>query len=191
MDGHQHLGYELLRLSSTPSSPLGSFSETGPGKVRPDAEGFEARKFGSRFMGFGSSNMLEEKLKESPAVSPRQYSGLPPQYPRPSSVFSSSAMEGSYGTVGSTAMDHHQSQPKLNSPNLARLSSSPPGLFSHLSAQNGKLPVLHGSNDADGLQAFISHFSCHFPAITILDLTAVIDSVISKIVYFCFTFILN
>lgn len=138
-ESHQQLGYGLLRFRSDTSSLLGSFAENGAGKASPASEGFEADKFGSRFMGFSSSsNMVEEKLKESPVASPRGYTGLPPQYPRPSSGLSSPAMEASYGTVGSLGMDQRQMQPKMNSCNLARQSSSPAGLFSQLSTQNGE-----------------------------------------------------
>ncbi|KAK4800241.1 hypothetical protein SAY86_025606 [Trapa natans] len=57
--------------------------------------------------------------------------------PRRSLVSSSTALEGSYGAMDSTAADH-QSQYKLSNPNLERQSSSPSsGLFSQLSPQNG------------------------------------------------------
>ncbi|KAK4798442.1 hypothetical protein SAY86_030768 [Trapa natans] len=139
----QQLGYGLLRFRSAPSSLPRSFSEAGLGKADPTSEGsFEADKFGSRFMGFGNGNssLFEEKaMKESPAVSPRGYTGLPLQYPRQSSSsLSSSAVEASYGSAGSSlAMDHHQSQNKSISSNISRQSSSPPSLFSQISTQNG------------------------------------------------------
>ncbi|KAK4749493.1 hypothetical protein SAY87_026942 [Trapa incisa] len=57
--------------------------------------------------------------------------------PRRSLVSSSTALEGSYGAMDSTAADH-QSQYKLSNPNLERQSSSPSsGLFSQLFPQNG------------------------------------------------------
>ncbi|CBI29901.3 unnamed protein product, partial [Vitis vinifera] len=58
-------------------------------------------------------------------------SQLPPQYPRQSSSTSSSAMDGSYGVVNSNNMEAKQGS------SLVRQSSSPAGLFSHLSGQNG------------------------------------------------------
>lgn len=168
MDSQQQLGYGLLRFRSASSFLLGSFAETGPGKLTPAPEGFEAQKLGSRFMGFSSSNMFDERLKESPAASPHGYTGLPLQYRRPSSVSSSSVMEGSYGTVGSMGMEP-QSQPKLNSSDLARHSCSPPGLFTQPSTKNGKFLALHSPQDTVGLQIalFLS-----FPALANLDLTA-------------------
>ncbi|PKI72200.1 transcription factor bHLH130-like [Punica granatum] len=136
----QQLGYGLLRFRSASSYLLGGFAETGPGKVSLGAEGLEAEKFGSRFMGFSGADVFEEKPKQSPGISPRGYSGLPPQYPRPSSGLSSSPLEGAYTGVGPMGVDH-QSQPKLNSSNLARQSSSPAGLFSQVSNQNGYASV--------------------------------------------------
>ncbi|CAJ2673141.1 unnamed protein product [Trifolium pratense] len=65
--------------------------------------------------------------------------GLPPHYPRHGSAAatSSSAMDGSFGLVGSLGMDHETSSHKSFGSNLLRQGSSPAGLFSNISFQNG------------------------------------------------------
>lgn len=163
-ESHQQLGYGLLRFRSAPSSLLRNFSVAGPAKVDPTSDKFVAEKFGSRSMGFSSSSMFEEKLKESPPVSPRGYTGLPPQYPRPSSGLSSSAMEASYGTAGSLGLDQ-QTQNKLNSSNLARQSSSPPGLFSELSTQNGEFLEVLMQCLGQSQALYHIFFPCTFPVL--------------------------
>ncbi|PNX81357.1 hypothetical protein L195_g037375 [Trifolium pratense] len=66
--------------------------------------------------------------------------GLPPHYPRHGSAAatSSSAMDGSFGLVGSLGMDHETSSHKSFGSNLLRQGSSPAGLFSNISFQNGQ-----------------------------------------------------
>ncbi|CAK7342436.1 unnamed protein product [Dovyalis caffra] len=79
----------------------------------------------------------------------RSYSGLPPHYPRQSSVTSTSAMDSSYGLIGSISMGHHEQIKRVDS-NLARQNSSPAGLFGNLSVQNG-YPTIKGVGNYSGL----------------------------------------
>lgn len=109
----------LLRFRSAPSSLLDNFTDDGDAihKGANLCDDFESE----RFMGCGG-------FQDSAASCQIQ---LPPQYPRQSSSTSSSAMDGSYGVVNSNNMEAKQGS------SLVRQSSSPAGLFSHLSPQNG------------------------------------------------------
>ncbi|XWS43203.1 hypothetical protein CRYUN_Cryun16bG0082500 [Craigia yunnanensis] len=85
----------------------------------------------------GGDSEIEVKSGTESAVnygnSRQGYSGLPPHYPRQSCATSSSAMDSSYELLG---MDH-RSQGKPVTSSLMRQSSSPPGLFTNFSIQNG------------------------------------------------------
>lgn len=109
----------LLRFRSAPSSLLANFTDSGDGvhKGANLCDDFESERF-MPCGGFQDSAMSCQ-------------SQLPPQYPRQSSSTSSSAMDGSYGVVNSNNMEAKQGS------SLVRQSSSPAGLFSHLSGQNG------------------------------------------------------
>ncbi|XP_030515243.2 transcription factor bHLH130 [Rhodamnia argentea] len=158
----QPSSYGLLRFRTTPSSLLEDFAEGGAIKVGL-SEGYEADKFSSRFLGYGgncrgsgspSLQVFDEKSPPSTAAeaavgsfanSPRGGYALPPQYPRQSSGMSSSAMDSSYGVLSSMATDRH-TQVKPGDSSIARQGSSPSGLFSDLSAQNG-FPAMRGTTN--------------------------------------------
>ncbi|KAF8043838.1 hypothetical protein BT93_A1984 [Corymbia citriodora subsp. variegata] len=151
----QPSSYGLLRFRTAPSSVLENFGEGGAAKAGL-SEGYEADKFGSRFLSYGgagresgspSLQVFDEKSPPSTAAeaaavgsyanSPRGGGyALPPHYPRQGSGMSSSAMDSSYGVLSSMATDR-QTQVKPGDSSIARQASSPPGLFSDLSAQNG------------------------------------------------------
>ncbi|OIT04319.1 PREDICTED: transcription factor bHLH130-like isoform X2 [Nicotiana attenuata] len=99
----------LLRFSSAPSYFLANFTD----KVVKNGN---------------YKNGLSSKLNLGSSLGLNN-SQLPPPYPRHNS------MEKGYKVVSSMEMDH-QRQNKLGS-NLMRQNSSPAGLFSHLSSQNG------------------------------------------------------
>ncbi|KAE8683593.1 bHLH130 protein [Hibiscus syriacus] len=138
MDSSNHQSYqnqnnqsnpELLRFRSAPSSLLSNFTDTVDCGVNKG--GFDI----SRFMnssGGGGNGEIEDKSGSESAVSyassTPSFSGLLPQYPR-----HSSAMDSSYDLLG---MDQ-QSRGKPDTSSLVRQSSSPPGLFTNLSVQNG------------------------------------------------------
>lgn len=144
----------LLRFRSAPSSLLANFNENSDlGLIgKNPIEGSESERLFSRFANYTHTNdsdswpssfqelddkstvtATEAAVTESRMSSQQQgYSGLPPHYPRQSSF------NGSYGLVGSAAMNHH-TQPKAVHSNLVRQSSSPAGLFSNCSVQNGNL----------------------------------------------------
>ncbi|XP_015582853.1 transcription factor bHLH130 isoform X2 [Ricinus communis] len=118
----------LLRFRSAPSSFLANFNDNGVTS-------------NNSVMGFQE---LEDKsavrVREVGAVvnyanSTQSYSGLPPHYPRhtnSSAATSSSAMDSSFGLIGSMAMGgHHEQEAKRVDSNLARQSSSPAGLFGY------------------------------------------------------------
>ncbi|XP_022766751.1 transcription factor bHLH130-like [Durio zibethinus] len=145
MDSSAHQSYQnqtnqpnsgLLRFRSAPSSLLANFTNSldcGISKGSIDSE-----RSISRFMNSsGGDREIEDKSGTETAVNyanPQQsYSGLPPHYPRQSSATSSSTMDSSYELLG---MDHHsQGKPFISS--LMRQSSSPAGLFTNFSVQNG------------------------------------------------------
>ena len=157
MDSNTHDNYlpqhqpssGLLRFRSAPSSVLANFMET-EAEVSADSdankanftEGSESERFISRFLNYGTSNTdsIAMKRESSNSHSQAQQQGysasLPPHYPRQSLSPTAMDDDGSYGLVGSMAMDHDV-QSKTGNPNIIRQSSSPAGLFSHLSVQNG------------------------------------------------------
>ncbi|KAK6232255.1 hypothetical protein SCA6_002328 [Theobroma cacao] len=145
MDSSTHQSYQnqnnqpnsgLLRFRSAPSSLLANFTNNLDCGVNKGS--FESDRLISRFMNSsGGNSEIEDKSGTEVGVnyanSQQSYSGLPPHYPRQSSAASSSAMDSSYELLG---MDHH-SQGKPITSSLMRQSSSPPGLFTNLSVQNG------------------------------------------------------
>lgn len=176
----------LLRFRSAPSSLLSNL--TTPSKGNNLWEGPESEeRFVSRFVSYGtdsSSNDISaspsfQELEENNKSCSKALSGmnsqqqqqgygsrlgLPPHYPRHGSAAtttSSSAMDGSFGLVGSLGMDHEVPPHKGFGSHLLRQGSSPAGLFSNnnISFQNGigfvlVLLCFHFSFDA------ASSFSC-------------------------------
>ncbi|XP_061365230.1 transcription factor bHLH130-like [Gastrolobium bilobum] len=157
---HNQPNSGLLRFRSAPSSLLANLTPSSAAAVVNKGnnlwEGLESERLISRFTSYGGSDRsndtsasssfqeIEEK-KPSPKVLSRMNSqqqgygggGLPPHYPRHgSSATSSSALDGSFGLVGSLGMDHEAPNKNFGS-NLLRQSSSPAGLFSNISFQNG------------------------------------------------------
>ncbi|GMY14160.1 transcription factor bHLH130 [Fagus crenata] len=128
----------LLRFRSAPSSLLANFmeseAEVDVGSVANKGnftEGSEPERLISRFLNYGSNtDSVAMKRVSSHSQAQQGYSAsLPPHYPR----HSPTAMDdGSYGLVGSMAIDHDVQAKPVN-PNIVRQSSSPAGLFS----QNG------------------------------------------------------
>lgn len=116
----------LLRFRSAPSSLLSNFADNrvDHGSILHCQE-FEDK----------STARVKEEAASYVNLS-RSYSGLPPHYPRQSSATSSSAMDSSYGLIGSMAMSHHEHVKRVDS-SLAGQNSSPAGLFENLSVQNG------------------------------------------------------
>ena len=144
----------LLRFRSAPSSLLVNFTEEGDcGGVNKNSscDGIESERLFSRFVNYSGTNdsvsspsfqEFDDKstvmAAENRMNSQQQgYTGLPPHYPRHASNTSASAMEsGSFGLVNSMTMDRHTQAKTVNS-NLARQNSTPAGLFSQISVQNG------------------------------------------------------
>lgn len=152
----------LLRFRSAPSSLLVNFTTNGDGGVNKNnsLEGSDSERLFSRFVntnnnGSESSPSFQDlddgggdDDKSSVMASQQRLyytSGLPPHYPRQSSSTTNgtSAMDtnsnGSFGLVGSLAMDNNNNSQanKAIGSNLVRQSSSPAGLFSHISVPNG------------------------------------------------------
>ncbi|KAJ7972265.1 transcription factor bHLH [Quillaja saponaria] len=174
MDSNSHQSYQtqqqqnhipnsgLLRFRSAPSSVFGSYAEgidSGTvGKGNP-IEGSESERLISRFVNYSDDNdssspSFEEFEDKSPEavvnrMNPEQsYTGLPPHYPRHNST-TSSAVDNSYGMVSSMEMDN-QTQSKSFNSHLLRQSSSPAGLFSNISFQNG-FATIKGVGDYSGV----------------------------------------
>lgn len=105
----------LLRFRSAPSSVLENFTH-GVEKSGGSGSRFNLGSINGGLVSQGSLN-LEDSGGYKGFVN--GFSGLPPQYPRQSS--SAQLVDGG-GLLGS---------------NLMRQNSSPPGLFSHLTPQNG------------------------------------------------------
>jgi hypothetical protein len=137
MDSNTHQSYQLkqqnqpnsglLRFRSAPSS---LFSNLTPSS--------ESERLVSRFV--SDDNISGASCsKEMSEMNSGYGGGLPPHYPRHGSAAStsSSAMDGSFGLVGSLGMDHETSSHKSFGSNLLRQGSSPAGLFSNISFQNG------------------------------------------------------
>lgn len=167
MDSKSHHDYQhqnqqsnsgLLRFRSAPSSLLCNFTEGGvvaSGANKGNfTEGSESESLITRFQNYGgsadtTSHSFHNFDGKSPVAAPtetavhrvssqRGYSGgLPPHYPRYCTTSTtSSAMNGSYGLMCSMPVDHHVQAKAVNS-NILRQSSSPAGLFSHISIPNG------------------------------------------------------
>lgn len=142
MDSSTHQGFEqqnqqpssgLLRFRSAPSSLFSNFTGTLDSGVNLNKASFESEIGLSRFANScGGNGEIQDKSRIAAAdaavpYSQQSFPGLPPHYPRQSSVSSSSAMDGSYDFLEGKSM----------SSNLLRQTSSPPGLFANLSGQNG------------------------------------------------------
>jgi hypothetical protein len=135
MDSNTHQSYQLkqqnqpntglLRFRSAPSS---LFSNLTPSS--------ESERLVSRFV---NNDNISGASCSKEMNSGYGGGGLPPHYPRHGSAAStsSSAMDGSFGLVGSLGMDHETSSHKSFGSNLLRQGSSPAGLFSNISFQNG------------------------------------------------------
>ncbi|TKY53287.1 dimerization protein [Spatholobus suberectus] len=149
---HHHQGYQLqqqppssglLRFRSAPSSLLSNLapsfvSYSGGGDGGDDGIAVASSSFQELE---GNNNKGCAKALSSMNSHKGYGGGLPPHYPRHGSsavTLSSSAMEGSYGLVGSMGMDHEAPHKGFGS-SLLRQSSSPAGLFSNnnISFQNG------------------------------------------------------
>lgn len=116
----------LLRFRSAPSSHLANFTDNGV----DDDSVLNFQEFEDK----SAARVREEAVNYSTFT--RSYPGLPPHYPRQSSTTGSSAMDSSYGLIGSITMGHQEQVGKVDS-NLARQNSSPAGLFGNLHVQNG------------------------------------------------------
>lgn len=136
----------LLRFRSAPSS---LFSNLTPSSFVDDNKGTkdfwddsESERLVSRFVSNDNINMSGSSCSKEMSGMNSGYgggcgSGLPPHYPRHgSAAASSSAMDGSFGLVGSLEMNNETSHKTFGS-NLLRQGSSPAGLFSNISFQNG------------------------------------------------------
>nr|WKE35246.1 basic helix-loop-helix family protein [Rosa persica] len=159
---HHQPNSGLLRFRSAPSSLFAennnnNNADLGVNKGTLIEGGSDSDRLFSRFVSYGHSNdseswpssfqEFEDKstVTEAAVTASRMSSqhqqqqqqgfpGLPPHYPRQNSFGSGN---GSYGLVGSAAVDHHP-QAKTVTSNLVRQSSSPAGLFSNnTSVQNG------------------------------------------------------
>uniref|UniRef100_A0A5B7BVU3 BHLH domain-containing protein n=1 Tax=Davidia involucrata TaxID=16924 RepID=A0A5B7BVU3_DAVIN len=129
----------LLSFRSAPSSLLANF-----------ANGVEFRSSSTEAFNpcDRNSNSISRSVRDSKEVKPLANgysltSQLPPHYPRQSPATQvATTMDGSYRVVGSMATDHHHTAAKMGTgsgsgSNLMRQNSSPAGLFSHLTVQNG------------------------------------------------------
>lgn len=160
MDSSSHQSYQnqqnnqpssgLLRFRSAPSSLFENFTDTSLDCGVVNKVDFDSDRLIPMFMNSsgggggsgGGDSEIEDKSGTEAAVnyvnSQQSFSGLPPHYPKQSSVTSSSAMDSSYEFL---RMDHHN-QVKPVTSSLMRQSSSPAGLFANISAQNGIVLVL-------------------------------------------------
>ncbi|KAL5545536.1 hypothetical protein UlMin_005223 [Ulmus minor] len=160
----------LLRFRSAPSSLLANFTGDGGGdgdcgvNKNNSCEGSDSERLFSRFGDYSGNNdsdssptfqeiddkstviATEAAAKARSMNSQQGFTGLPPHYPRQNSNSSSSAMDNSsFGLVGSMGLDQ-QTQARTVNSNLLRQSSSPAGLFSHISVQNGYASIKGGGN---------------------------------------------
>ncbi|XP_050381541.1 transcription factor bHLH130 [Argentina anserina] len=159
MDPNTHLNLEhqpnsgLLRFRSAPSSVFAEnhAADLGVNKGSSTEGTSDSERLFSRFVSYSHGNdseswpssfqEFEDKstVTEVAATASRMrsqqqgYAGLPPHYPRQNSFGSGN---GSYGLVGSAAVDHNP-QVKSVTSSLVRQSSSPAGLFSNHFVQNG------------------------------------------------------
>lgn len=147
-DFQQQPNSGLLRFRSAPSSLLVNFTENGNFGVNKTNifEDSESEKLFSRFGYSGNTDSdsssqnfrdFDDKSMVTGLNTQQRYSGLPPHYPRHSLSSSATGLENSsFGLMGSMGLDHNSHTKAANS-NLVRQSSSPVGLFSNLSVQNG------------------------------------------------------
>ncbi|KAL2501683.1 transcription factor bHLH [Forsythia ovata] len=135
----------LARFRSAPSSLFANFTN-----------GVETQGLTSRF----DCGREKVAVNEFTAVN----SQLPPPYPRQSGAhvgsLAAAADGGGYRVAGSMRMDH-QGQGKMGS-SLMRQNSSPAGLFSHLTAQNGYATARGIGSYRVGANVDISPSSCTF-----------------------------
>ncbi|KAM0978267.1 hypothetical protein ACFX13_014510 [Malus domestica] len=158
MDSNTHQPNSgMLRFRSAPSSLLANLADGGDSGLHsknPVEGSLESERLFSRFANYSHTNdsdswpssfqELDDKsvvtvtkaaVPASRVSSQGGYSGmLPPHYPRQSSF------NGGYGLAGSGAMEHHHTAANKSlhsTSNLVRQSSSPAGLFSNTSVQNG------------------------------------------------------
>lgn len=132
MDSNSHQSNSgLLRFRSAPSSLLSNLIPSSSDRFvnNDNISSFEENKvFSKDFSGMNSG------------YGGGGGSGLPPHYPPPrygSAATSSSAMDGSFGLVGSLGIDQEAPNKSFGS-HLLRQGSSPAGLFSHtIPFQNG------------------------------------------------------
>lgn len=135
----------LLRFRSAPSSFLSNFTESLDSGVNLKKASFESERGLSRFAnssgGNGDKSRIAAEAVAGVPYSQQSFPGLPPHYPRQSSVSSSSAMDGSYDFLEGKSMTS----------NLLRQTSLPPGLFSNLSVQNGYGSTIKGMGNYGGV----------------------------------------
>ncbi|KAA8518230.1 hypothetical protein F0562_015704 [Nyssa sinensis] len=135
----------LLRFRSAPSSLLSNFANgvDNYGDSSTQAQGststFNPCDGNSNSIS-GSSHDLKEGKPLANGFS--LTSQLPPHYPRQSSAPQVAAMDSSFRVVGTMGMDHHTAAAKMGpgpgtGSNLMRQNSSPAGLFSNFTVQNG------------------------------------------------------
>ncbi|KAL0896528.1 hypothetical protein Bca101_080489 [Brassica carinata] len=125
-------GSGLLRFRSAPSSVLAAFVDDDDNKSGLCGS---SDRLLSRFANSSGSNELEAKYAATLPPPPQQpepsggFLGLPPHYPRQS--------KGMLNTIGLDQFlkSHHHTKPVGS--NLLRQSSSPAGMFTDLTAQNG------------------------------------------------------
>ncbi|XP_059668468.1 transcription factor bHLH130 isoform X2 [Cornus florida] len=131
---NQQTNSGLLRFRSAPSSLLSSFAndvDKGDDSCEffsiPQSSTPEDHGLTSNFHDLDERKPLANGYSLNPE--------LHTHYSRQSPATQLPSMDNSYGVVSSMAMEH-QSQPKMG-PNLMRQNSSPAGLFSHHTVQNG------------------------------------------------------
>ncbi|CAN6577096.1 unnamed protein product [Malus baccata var. baccata] len=153
---HQH-NSGLLRFRSAPHSLLSNFADGGDSGLHsksPVEGSSESERLFSRFANYSHINDSDswpssfQEFDDKSVVTATEaavsairmssqggYSGLlPPHYPRQSSF------NGGYGLAGSGPMERHHTPANKSvhsNSNLVRQSSSPAGLFSNTSLQNG------------------------------------------------------
>ncbi|XP_058071467.1 transcription factor bHLH130-like isoform X3 [Magnolia sinica] len=170
----QQLNSNLMRYRSAPSSLLANFTDGGGGgegcqDFAPHSSSPDTESIFARFMTSGGGDLACPDLhvieeKPSPVRSQRspqfvvgaevvpQQNGFssPPHMiyqtaPLPNhSSAAAAAIESPYRAVNSMALDSSLVKSGGNSSNLIRHSSSPAGLFSHLSVENAGYAVMRG-----------------------------------------------
>ena len=157
----------LWRFRSAPCSLFANFTGDGNGDCgvnkNNSCEGSDSERLFSRFGDYSGNNdsdssptfqeiddkstviATETAAKARSMNSQQGFSRLPPHYLRQNSNSSSFAMDNSsFGLVGSMGLDQ-QTQARTVNSNLLRQSSSPAGLFSHISIQNAIVFYLFSS----------------------------------------------